>query len=68
MPDSDKNSSINAILGAGFGATGQRCMALTVIIMVGEASNWINEIKEKASNLKISDGMTDPDIGPLISR
>ncbi|MFS8159989.1 MAG: aldehyde dehydrogenase family protein [Candidatus Roizmanbacteria bacterium] len=37
MPDADKEDSINAIIGACFGSTGQRCMAISVAIMVGDS-------------------------------
>ena len=47
MPDCDKEDAINALVPAAFGATGQRCMALSVAVLVGETQNWIPEIKEK---------------------
>lgn len=37
MPDADKDDSINAIIGACFGSSGQRCMAITVAVMVGDS-------------------------------
>lgn len=40
LPDADKESTINALVGAGFGAAGQRCMALSLLIFVGEAAEW----------------------------
>ena len=36
MPDADKNATLTALAGAAFGAAGQRCMALSVAVMVGE--------------------------------
>ncbi len=68
MPDADKERTINALLGAGFGAAGQRCMAVSVAVFVGESQSWINELVEKAKSLKVSYG-EDPqaDLGPLIS-
>lgn len=36
MPDADKEDAINAMIGACFGSTGQRCMAISVSVMVGE--------------------------------
>lgn len=68
MADADKDAALNAIVGAAFGAAGQRCMALSVAVFVGEARSWIPELKEKAKTLRASVG-TDPkaDLGPLIS-
>jgi malonate-semialdehyde dehydrogenase (acetylating)/methylmalonate-semialdehyde dehydrogenase len=37
MPDADKEDTINALIGACFGSTGQRCMAISVAIMVGDS-------------------------------
>jgi len=47
MPDADKEDTINAIVGACFGSTGQRCMAITTTVFVGESADWIPEIVEK---------------------
>ena len=37
MPDADKEDTLNALSGAAFGSSGQRCMALSVVILVGES-------------------------------
>lgn len=68
MPDANKEKTLNAIVGAAFGASGQRCMALPVAIFVGESKKWIPELIEKAKKLKVGPGL-DPtsDLGPLIS-
>src|SRR5690625_2343553 len=47
MPDANKQQTINSIVGAAFGAAGQRCMALSVVILVGQAQEWLPEIVEK---------------------
>jgi malonate-semialdehyde dehydrogenase (acetylating)/methylmalonate-semialdehyde dehydrogenase len=69
LPDASKDHSLNALVGAGFGAAGQRCMAISVGVLVGEAQKWIPDIVEKAKGLKVSAG-TEPgaDLGPLISK
>ncbi|GAA3991692.1 CoA-acylating methylmalonate-semialdehyde dehydrogenase [Comamonas faecalis] len=68
MPDANKEQSLNAVLGAAFGAAGQRCMAISVLVLVGEAQKWIPEIVEKTKALKVSAGTTPgADLGPLIS-
>lgn len=40
MPDANENATLNAIVAAGFGAAGQRCMALSTIVFVGGAKSW----------------------------
>lgn len=68
LPDADKESTLNALAGAAFGAAGQRCMALSTAIFVGEAKEWIPELVEKTKSLKCGQGMTEgADLGPLIS-
>ena len=68
MPDANKEQTLNALLGAAFGAAGQRCMALSVAVLVGDAQKWIPELVEKSKTLKVSGG-TEPgtDVGPLVS-
>lgn len=69
MPDANKQQSLNALVGAAFGAAGQRCMALSVAVMVGEAKHWIDELVEKTKTLKVNAGHEpDTDIGPVISK
>jgi malonate-semialdehyde dehydrogenase (acetylating) / methylmalonate-semialdehyde dehydrogenase len=69
LPDSDKDKALNNLLGAAFGAAGQRCMALPVVVMVAEAKNWIPDMVEKSRTLKVGPG-TDrwADLGPLVSK
>ena len=56
------------MVGAGFGAAGQRCMALSTVILVGEAKHWLPELVERAKKLKVSAGIEEEaDLGPLIS-
>lgn len=67
MPDADLEDAANALVGAAFGASGQRCMALSVAIMVGDARVVLEKICDKAKGLKISAGKENPDLGPLIN-
>ncbi len=69
MPDANKENSLNALVGAGFGAAGQRCMAVSVAVLVGDAAKWIPDIVAKARTLKLAAG-AEPgaDLGPLISK
>ena len=68
LPDADKQTTLNSIVGAAFGAAGQRCMALSVAIFVGDAKEWVHDLVAIASKLKVGPGM-DPstDIGPLVT-
>lgn len=68
MPDSDKEDTINSLIGACFGSTGQRCMAISVAIMVGDSKEWIPEIVEKSRSLTVGAGIDNPDIAPLITK
>ncbi|TQV67015.1 CoA-acylating methylmalonate-semialdehyde dehydrogenase [Exilibacterium tricleocarpae] len=52
MPDANKQQVINNLVGAGFGAAGQRCMAISVVVMVGEAQAWIDDLKQAAQTIR----------------
>ena len=68
MPGANKESTINALVGAAFGAAGQRCMALSTAVMVGDAKEWLHEVAEKATKLVVSAGHEPTaDIPPVIS-
>jgi malonate-semialdehyde dehydrogenase (acetylating)/methylmalonate-semialdehyde dehydrogenase len=68
LPDCDANFMLDAVVGAAFGAAGQRCMALPVLLLVGKAKEWIPEIVVRAKALKVNGGMEpNSDLGPLIS-
>ena len=68
MPDASKEYTIIQLVGAAFGAAGQRCMALTTAVMVGEAQDWVKDVAEKATKLTISAGHEPvTDLGPVIS-
>lgn len=68
MPDANKNLSLNSIIGAAFGAAGQRCMAISVAILVGEAQDWLSDLVERAKRLKVTGGFEPgADLGPVTS-
>jgi malonate-semialdehyde dehydrogenase (acetylating)/methylmalonate-semialdehyde dehydrogenase len=69
LPDANKEGTLNALIGAGFGAAGQRCMAVSVAVLVGASQQWLPELVEKAKTLQVNAG-NEPgtDIGPVISR
>ncbi|MCW8885488.1 MAG: CoA-acylating methylmalonate-semialdehyde dehydrogenase [Motiliproteus sp.] len=68
MPDAQKNQVVNNIVGASVGAAGQRCMAISVAVFVGETKEWIPEVRDALA--KVRPGKwDDPEAGygPLIS-
>src|SRR5690606_20716284 len=69
LPDANKEQTLKALAGAAFGAAGQRCMALSAAVFVGESNDWVPELVEIAKKFKVGSGM-DPssDLGPLINR
>lgn len=52
MPDANKQQVINNLVGASCGAAGQRCMAISVAVLVGEAQNWAEDIKAAMSTIR----------------
>ncbi|UVJ44621.1 CoA-acylating methylmalonate-semialdehyde dehydrogenase [Pseudomonas sp. LS1212] len=69
LPDANREQTLNALVGAGFGAAGQRCMATSVAVLVGGARKWLPELKTLAEKLTVNAG-SEPgtDVGPLISK
>lgn len=69
LPDANREQTLNALVGAAFGAAGQRCMATSVAVLVGAARQWIPDLKALAQKLKVNAG-SEPgtDVGPVISR
>jgi len=68
LPDSKKDFVLNSLIGAAFGAAGQRCMALSAALFVGASKEWIPELVPLAQKLKISAGhVAGADLGPVIS-
>ena len=67
LPDANKEQALNQLTGAAFGAAGQRCMALSVAILVGEAQQWLPDLVAKAQSLRVGAGIDNPDLGPVIS-
>lgn len=69
MPDADLDMSAKIVSDSAFGCAGQRCLAVSVAITVGEASKpFTDKIAELASNLKIGNGLDEGvQMGPVIS-
>ncbi|GAA0419041.1 CoA-acylating methylmalonate-semialdehyde dehydrogenase [Streptomyces luteireticuli] len=71
MPDADLDQAVDALVGAGYGAAGERCMAISVAVPVGEetADRLVARLKERIGALRVGRS-DDPgaDFGPLVTR
>ncbi|MFJ3876386.1 CoA-acylating methylmalonate-semialdehyde dehydrogenase [Streptomyces sp. NPDC090077] len=71
MPDADLDQAVDALIGAGYGSAGERCMAISVAVPVGEetADRLVAALKDRIGTLRIGRS-DDPgaDFGPLVSR
>ncbi|HWU27648.1 MAG TPA: CoA-acylating methylmalonate-semialdehyde dehydrogenase [Microbacterium sp.] len=70
LPDADLDQAADALIGSGFGSAGERCMAISVAVPVGEetADALVAKIAERLGELKVGPGMQDGvDYGPLVS-
>ena len=62
LPDANKQSFVNAVNGAAFGAAGQRCMAISVLVTVGKTTKeWVKDVVADAKLLKTGSGF-DPKV------
>ncbi len=72
MPDADIDQAVDALIGAGYGAAGERCMAVSVAVPVGEetADRLVKKLAPRVESLKIGPytGGDDVDFGPLVTR
>jgi malonate-semialdehyde dehydrogenase (acetylating)/methylmalonate-semialdehyde dehydrogenase len=70
MPDCDMDLTIKAVMSSAFGAAGQRCLAGSVAVAVGDvADKFVSRLKREAEGMKIGDGlMADSAMGPVIRR
>jgi len=69
LPDADLDLAADAMVNAGFGSAGERCMAISVAVAVGPiADDLVAKIAERTVALKIGDGTTDSDMGPLVTK
>jgi malonate-semialdehyde dehydrogenase (acetylating)/methylmalonate-semialdehyde dehydrogenase len=71
MPDADMDKAADALMGAGYGSAGERCMAISVAVPVGEetANRLVESLAPRVRQLKIGPS-TDPDaeMGPLVTK
>ncbi len=70
MPDADIERTVDALVGAAYGSAGERCMAISVAVLVGEVGKKIVPVlQERARSLKIKDGMAlDAEMGPVVTK
>ena len=69
MPDANIERTVDALVGAAFGSAGERCMAISVAVLVGEVADAVMPLlEERTRNLKIANGMElDAEMGPIVS-
>jgi len=70
MPDADIEQAADALMGAAYGSAGERCMAISVAVAVGDAGDRLREaLLPKIAAIKVRPGdQPDADMGPLITR
>ncbi|WP_172651193.1 CoA-acylating methylmalonate-semialdehyde dehydrogenase [Rhodococcus opacus] len=69
LPDADLDLAADAMVNAGFGSAGERCMAISALVAVGDiADELVAKIKDRTNTLKIGDGTQDSDMGPLVTK
>jgi len=71
MPDADMDNTVSALMGAAYGSCGERCMAISVAVVVGEETGdtLVAKLKSELAGLKVGSGSDNHnDMGPLINR
>jgi len=70
MPDADVGQAVDALIGAAYGSAGERCMAISVAVAVGEvADTLVAQLRERVQALKVGEGhQLDAEMGPVITR
>jgi malonate-semialdehyde dehydrogenase (acetylating)/methylmalonate-semialdehyde dehydrogenase len=69
MPDADMEMAVDALMGAAFGSAGERCMAISVVVAIGDAGDKLAAaLKTRTAALKVDDGMAaGAEMGPVVS-
>ncbi|WP_299311697.1 CoA-acylating methylmalonate-semialdehyde dehydrogenase [uncultured Halomonas sp.] len=69
MPDADLDKAVDALIGAAYGSAGERCMAISVAVLVGDvADEIVPRLAERARALKVKNGMAlDAEMGPIVT-
>ena len=70
MPDADMGMAVDALIGAAYGSAGERCMAISVAVAIGDAGDrLVASLAERTAKLKIGDGMAaGMEMGPVVTR
>ena len=71
MPDADIDNAVNALMGAAFGSCGERCMAISVAVCVGDevADSVVSKLQTEIDSLKVGNGTdTSNHMGPLVTK
>jgi malonate-semialdehyde dehydrogenase (acetylating)/methylmalonate-semialdehyde dehydrogenase len=69
LPDADLDLAADAMVNAGFGSAGERCMAISACVAVGPiADDLVAKIAARAADIKTGDGTRDSDMGPLVTK
>jgi malonate-semialdehyde dehydrogenase (acetylating)/methylmalonate-semialdehyde dehydrogenase len=71
LPDADMDNAVNALLGAAYGSCGERCMAISAVVAVGEdtADRLVSKLQQQLAELKVGPGTNNEnDMGPLVTR
>ena len=70
MPDADVDQAVDALVGAGYGSAGERCMAISVAVLVGDvADKVVSKLAERANSLVVKNGMEpDAEMGPIVTK
>ena len=69
LPDADLDLAADAAVNAGFGSAGERCMAISALVVVDQvADELVAKIAERVSTLRTGDGRRGSDMGPLVTR
>jgi malonate-semialdehyde dehydrogenase (acetylating)/methylmalonate-semialdehyde dehydrogenase len=70
MPDADIGQAVDALIGSAYGSAGERCMAISVAVLVGDVGDRIVPLlAERARALKVRNGMdADAEMGPIVTR
>ena len=69
LPDADLDLAADAMVNAGFGSAGERCMAISALVAVGDiADELVAKIAQRTAGLKVGDGTRNTDMGPLVTQ
>ncbi|MES2512084.1 MAG: CoA-acylating methylmalonate-semialdehyde dehydrogenase [Pseudomonadota bacterium] len=70
MPDADIDQVVDALVGAGYGSAGERCMAISVAVLVGDAADRvIDKLVERTKTLKVLTGENlEAEMGPIVTK